>query len=163
MARRRHRFSSQFSRAGEAYFPSSSRPAAPTGLYRAERRRLDDYAPLRTSGAYAEAYRRAVELRALMARPREPVRVLQPLRSLQASLIRPASWANAEHAAVSPFGALRSLRVATPSRVWFCFKRKVRREVMFALRSIGRAGSSPGKRRPDGRMYRRTQDSQYGC
>lgn len=49
--------------------------------------------------------------------------------------------------------------VARPSRVMFCVKRKIRKEVLFALRKAGYRGSGPGRRR----TYRRTGDSSHGC
>lgn len=55
--------------------------------------------------------------------------------------------------------SLLSLRMHNPARVWFCAKRKMRRAVLFAMKKVGRAGSSPGRR---GR-YRRNASSQYGC
>lgn len=49
--------------------------------------------------------------------------------------------------------------VARPSRVMFCVKRKIRKEVLFAFRKAGYRGSGPGRRR----TYRRTGDSSHGC
>lgn len=60
------------------------------------------------------------------------------------------------HRDVAP---LRKLKMLAPKRVLFCIRRKVRREVLFALRRAGFRGSGPGK----GGRYRRTQDSQYRC
>lgn len=48
------------------------------------------------------------------------------------------------------------LQMLTPSRVAFCVRRKMRREVLFSYRRIGFSGSSPGP-------YRRNQNSQYRC
>lgn len=44
-----------------------------------------------------------------------------------------------------------------PSRVQFCFERRQRREVLFALKRAGFRGSAPKK------SYRRTANSNYGC
>lgn len=57
------------------------------------------------------------------------------------------------------YNKLGALAIAAPSRVQFCVRRKVRREVLFAIRKVGRSGSSPGRYR----RYRRTGDSRYSC
>lgn len=49
---------------------------------------------------------------------------------------------------------LSQLAMVSPRRVLFCLRRKIRREVIFAIRKNGRNG---------GRRYRRTQESQYAC
>lgn len=49
--------------------------------------------------------------------------------------------------------------VRNPKRVFFCVKRKLRREVLFAFRKVGFRGSSPGARR----SYRRNGNSLHGC
>lgn len=54
------------------------------------------------------------------------------------------------------FSPLSLLRIFSPKRVVFCVRRKIRKEVLFALGRAGFRGSSPGP-------YRRTQDSQYKC
>lgn len=64
---------------------------------------------------------------------------------------------------VDSFWPLRVLRVEVPREVAFCVKRKQRREALFARRQIGFSGSSRGRRRFDGRYYRRTVESAYGC
>lgn len=55
---------------------------------------------------------------------------------------------------MAPFG---SLRIMAPRRVLFCLRRKVRKEVMFALRIAGKRGVGAGKR------WRRTENSQWRC
>lgn len=52
---------------------------------------------------------------------------------------------------------LRSLLVSMPSRVRFCVQRAQRREVLFAMRRAGYAGSAPKGR------YRRNAFSSYRC
>lgn len=49
--------------------------------------------------------------------------------------------------------------ISTPSRVYFCVKRKQRREVLFARKVAGHFRRSPGR----GGSYRRTQSSYYRC
>lgn len=49
---------------------------------------------------------------------------------------------------------LSKLAMVSPRRVLFCLRRKIRKEVLFALRKNGRNG---------GRVYRRRQESQYAC
>jgi len=49
-------------------------------------------------------------------------------------------------------------------KVGFCVARKARRESLFALRKIGFAGSSPGRRSKfTGKYYRRNGNSIYAC
>lgn len=56
------------------------------------------------------------------------------------------------------------MRLTLPLRVEACVRRTQRREALFALRKIGFAGSSPGRRsRFTGKRYRRTGDSNYAC
>lgn len=59
---------------------------------------------------------------------------------------------HAKLTARSPY--LSQLAMVSPRRVLFCIRRKIRREVMFAIGKNGRNG---------GRRYRRTQESQYAC
>lgn len=49
--------------------------------------------------------------------------------------------------------------VAHPEKVGFCLKRRIRREVLFALKLSGFSGSGPGRRK----TYVRNDDSQHGC
>lgn len=51
-------------------------------------------------------------------------------------------------------GVWSALRMLSPRRVLFCLRRRIRREVIFAVRKNGRNG---------GRVYRRRVDSQYSC
>lgn len=51
---------------------------------------------------------------------------------------------------------MRVLQIRAPSRVGFCVRRKVRKEVLFAKRVAGRRGLGR-------RGVRFTQDSQYRC
>lgn len=54
----------------------------------------------------------------------------------------------------------RSTPLRVPSAVWFCLKRKQRRQVLFARRVAGwRRKRSPGR----GGSYRRTPNSAYRC
>lgn len=55
------------------------------------------------------------------------------------------------------FGFQSLLSIATPSRVAFCVRRTIRRQVLFALGRAGYSGSAPK------RHYRRTQNSQWRC
>lgn len=55
---------------------------------------------------------------------------------------------------MAPFG---QLRIFAPRRVLFCLRRKVRKEVLFALRIAGRRGVGAGKR------WRRTAESSWRC
>lgn len=52
---------------------------------------------------------------------------------------------------------LKQLRMLAPRRVLFCLRRKVRKEVMFALKIAGRRGVGVGKR------WRRTENSNWRC
>lgn len=57
---------------------------------------------------------------------------------------------------VSPWG----LQIRLPGRVFFCVRRKIRREVLFGLGISGHnKRKSPGR----GGSYRRTQSSSYRC
>lgn len=57
----------------------------------------------------------------------------------------------------SKYSALRELAMRAPSRTRFCIQRKARRQVLFALRRAGYAGSAKA------RTWRRTSNSQYAC
>lgn len=59
------------------------------------------------------------------------------------------------------FKQLRWLQL--PARAKECVVRGVRKEVLFALGRVGFRGSSPGRRRPDGRRYRRVYTSSWRC
>lgn len=56
-----------------------------------------------------------------------------------------------------PLAVSNVLRMANPLRVLFCVRRKMRREVLFALRRAGYSGSARK------RHYHRSQESKYGC
>lgn len=58
------------------------------------------------------------------------------------------------HSAMAP---LRKLQMLAPRRVLFCLRRKVRKEIMFALNIAGRRGVGAGKR------WRRTENSNWRC
>lgn len=52
---------------------------------------------------------------------------------------------------------LYQLNIQAPSRVKFCVRRKIRREVMFARNMAGRRGIGRGK------TWRRSENSNYSC
>lgn len=54
---------------------------------------------------------------------------------------------------------LLGLSVRYPKKVRFCAQRLIRRGVLFAFKSVGFRGSSPGRRR----TYRRNANSMHGC
>ena len=58
---------------------------------------------------------------------------------------------------VDQYSALAILQTLAPSRALHCVRRKLRREVLFALRRAGFSGSAPK------REYNRTADSQWRC
>lgn len=58
---------------------------------------------------------------------------------------------------VGSFPAKQDFLVDLPYRARVCVRRKQRREVLFAFRRAGYAGSAPKRR------YRRTSYSKYGC
>lgn len=88
--------------------------------------------------------------------------VPQPFVARPARIYAPGVARFSPPAPRSPWGRggmqwnLVGLKMRAPSRVRFCFQRKVRREVMFAL-GVGGRGGKPGRR------FRRTQNSQYRC
>lgn len=99
----------------------------------------------RFQAAYA-----AVNARRIVAgRPQLP-----PLGSLAHRVGRGVHVSRGYFPPAKPPLTWRSLQMLSPRRVLFCIRRKIRREVMFAIRKNGRNG---------GRRYRRTQESQYAC
>lgn len=151
MARSRRRRSRLRSSRGVTPSPSLSprwdAPALSVGL-KASRSRLDG--------------RRAIFLGGMGGVP--PISAGEPERLRR----RPQAYSPTPSAKQTPRTRFRTLsaglRMGTPSRVWFCLKRKIRREVLFALERAGYRGSGPGRRRPnDDRKYHRTVESSYGC
>lgn len=64
---------------------------------------------------------------------------------------------NAAYQYAALMAPLNKLRVFAPRRVLFCLRRKVRKEVMFALNIAGKRGVGAGKR------WRRTENSNWRC
>lgn len=77
-----------------------------------------------------------------------------PKRALHPTLRFPAKRVSRKSV---NYRALGALTIRVPERAAFCVRRKVRRQVMFALGVGGSRGMMRGKR------FRRTQDSQYRC
>lgn len=78
-----------------------------------------------------------------------------PQRRLAIHTVSPFRSAAALRRSLDP--ALTRLQIRVPARVKFCQQRKVRREVLFAMRRAGYSGSAKK------RYWRRSQNSQYRC
>lgn len=70
---------------------------------------------------------------------------------------RPPQGSKPYKGAVSQYSAMNLLQAIAPAKVRYCVQRKQRREVLFARRKAGYAGSAPKRR------YRRTQSSLWRC
>lgn len=82
-------------------------------------------------------------------------------RTTRASVPTTRLWSRA-------YNPMHVLRVANPKRVLFCVKRKIRREVLFAIGKSGRPGRAPGRLKSGKgggfrRTYTRNGNSLYGC
>lgn len=143
MARRRRR-SSSFERRGEPFLSSTRQARVPPAQERVRRTFYPDafYRPTSPVGVYFG--------------PR-----VRDVTSFTAK--QKLSRRYGRDAKLTPYAALRQLQMMRPRRVLFCVRRAIRRGVLFALDLAGRPGSGPGRRRPDGRLYRRTEESNYSC
>lgn len=129
------RSKSGFKRAGELVYGSSGT------LPRAQERvrRLSPLDSLFTVSQASAAFHEAAEDYALGRKPQHSYARLSPAKRF-----------------FRGYEALRVLKLDAPNRVMFCIRRKLRKEVLFALGKAGFSGSTRGR-------YRRTADSQWRC
>lgn len=121
------------------------------------------------SAAYAPAFRRNAG-RAVYGLERRARFALSPLsllkRGFQIGLLQRRRRAEPDRLrkrALLSKEPFRRMMFDVPRSVAVCVKRKQRKEVLFAYRKAGYAGSGRGRWNGLRRSYRRTTESQYSC